>query len=127
MPENLIHCFNCRTLLNSDLESDSVEIPKFIPLQEISVMVDVPPAGYFVGCPHCDKELRIKRKYVGENVLCKHCDGSFVLDFRRPNVAMLAFFAPCPACGQELRASSKYFGKKVVCKHCGGHLNFVDQ
>ena len=126
MPENLIHCFTCRTLLNSDLVSDSVEIPQFIPLQEIAVMVDVPPGGYFVGCPHCDKELRISKKYVGQKVLCKHCEGSFSLDFAKGKVAMLAFYAACPACQHELRASSKYFGQKVICKHCSGHLHFVE-
>lgn len=127
VPENLIRCFNCRTLLNSDLVSDSVEIPTFVPLQELDVIVDAAPVGYFVGCPHCDKELRISKKYVGQKVICKHCEGSFPLLLApHGKVEMLAFYTPCPACHQELRASSKYFGQKVACKHCGGHLNFVE-
>ena len=127
MPENLIHCFTCRTLLNNDLESDSVEIPKFMPLQEISVMVDVPPRGYFVGCPDCGKELRINRKYIGQNVMCKHCDASFDFEVASGRLHVVAFFAACPACEEELRASPKYLGKKVMCKHCNGHLKFVDE
>lgn len=126
MPENLIHCYNCRALLNNDLESDSVEIPRFIPLQEIAVMLDVAPAGYYIACPRCDKELRVSRKYVGEKVLCKHCSGSFSLDISHGKVDVLAYYAPCPACSQELRASKKYLGQKVACKHCTGQLRFVE-
>lgn len=127
VPENLIRCFNCRTLLNSDLVADSVEIPAFVPLQELDVYVDVVPAGYFVGCPRCDKELRIAKKYVGQKVVCKHCEGSFLLEFApHGNAEMLALYAACPACQHELRASAKYLGQKVVCKHCSGHLNFVE-
>src|SRR5690606_13840844 len=80
MPENLIHCQNCRALLNPELEADSVEIPAFIPLQEIEAVIDLEPAGLFVGCPHCDRELRIGRKYIGERVACKYCSGAFVFD-----------------------------------------------
>ncbi len=126
MPENLIHCFNCRTLLNDDLESDSVEIPKFIPLQEISVMMDVMPTGYYVACPHCHQELRVRRKYLGEDVVCKHCSGSFPFRLGSSGVSMRAFFATCPSCSHELKASAKYLGKKVLCKHCSGNLKFVD-
>ena len=45
MPENLVHCQNCRALMNPDLKTDSVEIPEFIPLQEIGSMVEVKPKG----------------------------------------------------------------------------------
>ena len=38
MPERLIHCRTCRTLLNTDLDPDSVEIPAFVPLQEIETV-----------------------------------------------------------------------------------------
>lgn len=127
MPENLIHCQSCRTLLNSDLESDSVEIPQFIPLQEISAMVEVDPVGYFVACPHCKQELRINKKYLGENVQCKLCDKRFVLDRGSPQFKPAAFYASCPHCKEELRASHKYMGTKVACKHCGGQITFVEK
>ncbi len=126
MPPNLIHCFNCRTLLNTDLDSDSVEIPKFTPLQEIAAMEDVIPAGYFVVCPHCREELRIARKYLGQWVACKHCRGQFHFETESGGSQTRAFFAKCPGCDEELRASPKYLGQKVVCKHCGGNLRFVE-
>ena len=52
MPANLVHCQTCRAILNEDLESDSIEIPRYIPLQEIATMIEVDPLGYYVGCPH---------------------------------------------------------------------------
>ena len=56
MPQNQVRCRNCRTLLNEDLKPDSVEIPEFVPLQEVDSMVEVSPSGYYILCPHCDKE-----------------------------------------------------------------------
>jgi hypothetical protein len=125
MPVNLIHCQSCRTLLNQDLEPDSVEIPAFIPLQEIATMVEVTPVGYYVGCPHCEQELRIAGKYVGERVQCKFCGGQFVLDLADRKVNTLAFYTKCPHCSEELRAAQKYLGMKVACKHCGGKIHVV--
>jgi len=125
MPPQLVHCQLCRALLNPELESDSVEIPAFIPLQEISAMVEIELKGYYVNCPHCRDELRINRKYVGKNVQCKHCSGTFLLDVSGDGVTVKAFFAPCPHCNDELRAAPKYMGEKVACKHCGGKIHFV--
>jgi DNA-directed RNA polymerase subunit RPC12/RpoP len=127
MPENLVHCRTCRTLLNSDLESDSVEIPQFIPLQEIASMVEVELSGYYVGCPHCRRELRVSGKYIDEKVQCKFCDSQFAMDFSNPALKMLAFYSTCPHCKEELRAAPKYMGMKVACKHCGGKIHFVDR
>jgi len=66
MPERLIHCRNCRAMLNSDLESDTIEIPAFIPLQEIASHVELDVRGYFVPCSSCERELRINAKYAGK-------------------------------------------------------------
>jgi hypothetical protein len=126
MPLNLIHCQNCRHLLNSDLEADSVEIPEFIPLQEIEDMLEVSPAGFFFGCPHCQRELRINGKYCGQRVKCKFCEAPFDLDLNNPRIEKVAFFADCPHCQVELRSSWKYLDTKVACKHCNGKLHFVE-
>ena len=96
MPKNVVRCQNCRTLLNSDLEPDIIEVPEFIPLQEIESMVEVELGGYYVACPHCKRELRVGGKYVDENVQCKFCesqftivDGQFVLErLRAADAAM---------------------------------------
>ena len=125
MPPRLVHCQICRALLNPELESDSVEIPAFIPLREISAMVEVELNGYYVGCPHCKEELRINRKYVGKDVACKHCNGTFNLDIAGPGVTVKAFYTSCPHCEKELRAAPKFMGEKVACKHCSGQIHLI--
>lgn len=126
MPENLIHCYNCRSLLNPDLQPDSVEVPKFIPLREIATMIEVEPVGLYVTCPACHKELRIHGKYVGQRVACKHCSKAFVLEPDRNGVEIAGLYTQCPHCSEELRIARKYLGQKVACKHCGGHIHFVE-
>jgi hypothetical protein len=108
MPAALVHCFNCRTLLNPDLQEDSVEIPAFVPLEEIEAMSEVEAAGYYVGCPKCHQELRVARKYVGQRVQCKFCKVPFALDLSDRAAQVQAFFAECPECHEELRAAAKY-------------------
>jgi ribosomal protein S27E len=125
MPANLVHCRSCRTLLNEDLEDESVEIPTFVPLQEIQSMIELKPRGYFLACPHCDQELRINAKYAGENVSCKLCSGTFLFDLKNPLIHTLAFYNDCPHCGEELRIGRKYAGLKVVCKHCSGRIQML--
>lgn len=125
MPAALVHCFNCRTLLNPDLQEDSVEIPAFVPLEEIEAMSEVEAAGYYVGCPKCHQELRVARKYVGQRVQCKFCKVPFALDLSDRAAQVQAFFAPCPECHEELRAAAKYMGQKVACKFCGAKIQFV--
>ena len=69
---------------------------------------------------------RINRKYEGERVRCKFCNGQFVLDTNSPKVKINAFYTSCPHCSDELRAAMKYVGTKAACKHCGGKLHIVD-
>lgn len=123
MPEKLVHCQNCRALLNDDLESDSVVIPEFVPLQEIAAMIDLSPRGHFVTCPSCSQELRIAVKYRGRQVQCKFCQAQFRHEIPAPRIR--AFYAPCPHCQEELRAAVKYQGTKVACKHCDGKINLL--
>ena len=128
MPEKLIHCRNCRTLLNSDLDPDSVEIPEFVPLQEIEAVVELSLRGYYVHCPHCSRELRVNRKFLGKKVTCKQCAGHFVLNFDEgPNrIEKVGVYVYCPHCSDRLRMSSKYLGVKVACKACSGRLMAVE-
>lgn len=124
MPANLIRCVNCRTLLNEDLEVDSVEIPEFIPLPEIESFLEASPRGYYVGCPHCDQELRINARYADKKLNCKKCQNTFTLDLADSSVKKLGFYLDCPSCSERLRVSQKYAGKKVVCKFCSSRLSF---
>jgi uncharacterized protein (DUF983 family) len=128
MPEKIIHCRNCRTLLNSDLEPDSVEIPEFVPLQEIEIVPELSLRGYYVHCPQCNRELRVNRKFLGKKVTCKQCTGAFVLNFEAgPQfVEKVGIYVYCPHCSERLRMSSKYLGVKVSCKSCSGRLMAVE-
>lgn len=123
MPANLVHCRNCRQLLNEELARESVEIPVFIPLPEIDSVVPLTIEGYYVPCPHCEHELKISRKYVGERVQCKFCDGGFRLDLDDPHFRKHDGYAPCPHCTQPLRFASKYFGANVACRFCNGKIH----
>ena len=126
MPENLVHCRRCRALLNTDLESDSVEIPAFVPLPEIESVVEFKARGYYVSCPHCDRELRIGAKYIGAHVTCKNCSGAFHFDFANRKITKVGIYADCPHCAQRIRLSPKYNGVKVACKHCSGRVILRD-
>lgn len=125
MPANVVHCVSCRALLNPELEQDSVEVPAFVPLPEIDCMIELKPRGFYVNCPHCERELRINSKYLSETVSCKFCEGQFLLDLANPQVAPRAFYGDCPYCSQELRIGKKYAGMKVACKHCAGKIQVV--
>ncbi len=125
MPENLIHCQTCRALLNEELETDSVEVPAFIPLEEIRSMVEVKAKGYYVLCPHCSEELRVNSKYAGLRVSCKFCHAQYDLNLGSHDLTVKAFYADCPECHDELRVSQKYMGQKVACKHCQARIHFV--
>lgn len=123
MPERLIHCRNCRAMLNTDLESDSIEIPEFVPLQEISAEVRIPVRGYFLDCPSCERELRINARFDGKKVSCKHCAKGFRFKATPDGQAgQLSVYVYCPHCRERLRMASKYVGVKVRCKHCSGQL-----
>ncbi len=127
MPENLIHCQNCRTLLNEELRPNPVPVPEFKPLTEIASMVEVHAKGYYVECPHCVQELRVNTKYVGQRVSCKICRAQYDLNLNSPNLTVRAFFADCPECQEELRVAWKYMGQKVACKNCQAHIQFVPE
>ncbi|GAB4135222.1 MAG: hypothetical protein Tsb009_01290 [Planctomycetaceae bacterium] len=127
MPEMLIHCQSCRALLNPELESDSVEIPAFIPLPEIELMKNAQLIGFYIACPDCQRELRIHHKYVGQKVACKHCAGQFPLELADPRISVVAFYTACPHCTEELRANPKYLGARVACKHCDGKIQLVSR
>ena len=126
MPPNMVHCRTCRTLLNPELERDSVEVPVFIPLQELDAMVDISPIGIFVDCPQCTQELKIHKKYLGQRVLCKFCSADFRLDPVKPAIAASDVYSKCPHCDQELRFARKYVGVRVACRFCGGKLNITE-
>ena len=85
-------------------------------------VVDIQPAGYYVVCPRCERELRIARKYTGEQVVCKFCRGPFQFELSDRSVKTLAFYAECAHCLQDIRAATKYAGKAVTCKFCDGQL-----
>ncbi len=84
MPAKQVHCRECRQLLNPELSLSSVEIPAFVPLQELEAIVDVVPKGVFTPCPKCSQELRIAHKYLGNRVQsgALHGDGLVLV----PNV-----------------------------------------
>lgn len=90
-------------------------------------MVDVAPRGYFIGCPHCEQELRIAAKYVGQLVGCRFCESQFQVNLANPAIRRVAVYADCPRCGKELRAAVKYLGKPVGCKSCSAPLRFVER
>jgi hypothetical protein len=126
MPPLIIHCQTCGALLNPDLQPKPVELPEFVPLQEVETMIDVRPLGYYISCPHCGQELRIHGKYVGQHVQCKFCRKPFHLTFQNGHVERVAFYTDCPHCSREIRAAQKYMGAKVACKFCNGALQFVE-
>jgi len=127
MPPNMIHCRSCRALLNSELERDSVEIPEFVPLQEIEAVVEIAPIGFFVQCPLCAQELKINRKYLGQRVQCKFCTSDFLLDPMDPSVKGADVYSKCPHCEQELRFAQKYVGVRVACRFCSGKIQVVGE
>lgn len=127
MPEKLIHCQTCRALLNPDLAPERAPVPEFAPLPELEIMVDAAAAGYFVACPACEHELRIRRKFRGMRLQCKFCSATFQLDPSAAESRNIALFVDCPHCRRELRAAWKYLNTKVVCKHCRGQIHLVDE
>jgi len=126
MPPLLIHCQRCGALLNSDLQSKPIPLPEFVHLEEVESMIEVQPVGYYVGCPHCQQELRIHGKYAGERVQCKFCRKPFQLKLEGDELSRIAFYTDCPHCSKEIRAAQKYMGAKVACKFCGGAIQFLE-
>lgn len=123
MPANVVHCMSCRTMLNSELRDDSIEIPVFVPLPEIKIMKIAKARGHYIRCNGCSEELRINSKYVGARVSCRHCDFTFEYDAKVDRVAM---YSTCPHCSEEIRASIKFAGQNVACRFCEGPLKLED-
>jgi len=114
--------------LNDELhEPPSVVIPEYRPLPEVTSCPSAETSGLFLLCPVCDRELRINNKYRNQNVRCKHCKASFLLDLSQPLIELKSFIANCPHCEQELRAAPRYLNKKVECKFCSEPLLFNDK
>lgn len=126
MPPRLIHCQNCRHLLNQDLRRDSVVIPAFVPLKEITLAPTVAPRGFYEDCHACGRELKIQRRFVGSQVRCKFCQAGFhISEDLGPNPQRDSYYAKCPHCREKLRIGAKYLGKQVSCKHCRGELKIA--
>lgn len=125
MPPNMVHCRECRQLLNEELYRSSVDIPEFVPLQELGSMIEITPVGLFCPCPKCRQELKINRKYLGQRVQCKFCQAEFRLDPTNPAVRQADVYATCAHCQQQLRFAVKYVGLKVACRYCGGKLHVL--
>ncbi|QDT49495.1 hypothetical protein Pan258_35450 [Symmachiella dynata] len=126
MPANLLRCVNCRTMLNDELELESVEIPPYEPLKEIESCLDAKPRGYYVGCPHCHKRLRINAQYLGKRLNCRKCSKTFTLTLSDPKIKNLGFYLDCPSCEERLKVAQKYAGQMVKCKFCSSMLQFID-
>ncbi len=125
MPPNMIHCRECRQLLNPELTKSSVEMPTFEPLQELDSMAEVEHAGFYCECPKCQRELKVAKKYLGERVQCKHCQAGLVLDPMSPIILRADVYAKCPHCEQQIRFDPKYMGMKVACRFCQGKLQVL--
>lgn len=125
MPPKQVHCRECRHLLNPELYLSSVEIPEFVPLQELDVIAEISPAGLFIPCPKCQAELKIAKKYLGERVQCKFCQAPFRLDPTNPRIRQSDVYSKCPHCQESLRFASKYLGVKVACRFCNGKLKVL--
>ncbi|MBD3674827.1 MAG: hypothetical protein HUJ26_15015 [Planctomycetaceae bacterium] len=127
VPANVIRCRECGKLLNDDLQEPTpVEIPEYQALPEVTVCPSAFTTGVYVLCPVCDRELRINNKYRNQNVRCKFCEASFVLDLSQPMIELQSFLTNCPHCEKELRAAPKYLNQKVECKFCHEPLLFND-
>jgi len=121
----MIHCRECRQLLNPELTKSSVEMPTFEPLRELDCMAEVEHAGFYCECPKCQRELKIAKKYLGERVQCKHCQAALLLDPMSPLILKADVYAKCPHCTQQLRFDPKYMGMKVACRFCQGKLQIL--
>lgn len=63
-----------------------------------------------VPCPQCSRELKVRREYLGHELICTHCSHAF----RPPDRLVI----PCPSCGEEGAASAERLGQWVRCGSC---------
>lgn len=131
MPQNLIHCRECRALLNSDLAPAYAEVPEFVPLREIAPGEDLPEElstvevtnlGYLIGCPQCQQALKISNRYVGQAVQCNFCEAGFEFDLRHGGVQWLGIYTDCPHCTRRLRIGAGFLNAEVCCNFCQGPM-----
>jgi len=145
MPPNLITCQTCRAMLNPALKVSVVDVPDFVPLQELEPdalkesdtaivfpsspekvglqVLLVEPRGVYYKCPGCDHELKIPRQFMGSRVQCNHCSQGFELDLNNGSDRVAATYVDCPYCQQRIRASLKMTNHNVQCMHCQGALH----
>lgn len=125
-PENSIRCRTCGKLLNEDLRPGNYEKPEFQPLPEVAEPCDAATIGFYVACPNCGRDLKIRNEFRGEQVRCKGCHASFTCDPELPGVELKKIYTDCPHCHERLKADPKYLNQTVACKHCGGKIRFLD-
>lgn len=131
MPQNLIHCRECRALLNSDLAPAYADVPEFMPLREIAPdeelpeelpTVEVVNQGYLIGCPQCQQALKISNRYLGQAVQCNFCEAGFEFEMRTGNIQWLGIYTNCPHCARRLRIGAGFLNAEVCCNFCQGPM-----
>lgn len=86
-------------------------------------------------CPHCSTGLKVRRVYLGQQVVCKHCrleflgeagDRTSTMTFGNGEAgARFPTFSQgdridvkCPSCETTLRVRRHYIGHNVICREC---------
>ncbi len=121
MPPNLITCQTCRAMLNTDLQPVLVDVPKFIPLRELTP----------------EEAARVASEDNTENG--SHSSASPMTPFAVPQGTASAgpsvsagtptarntrriqgkgLYVSCPGCQQELKISAQFLDERVQCKFC---------
>jgi len=93
-------------------------------------------ASHFISvCPNCSASLRVNRKHVGQDVICKHCQHTFraMMTYEQtttssaertaePSIQPLPpaerIAVSCPGCRATLSVRRVYIGREVRCKQC---------
>ncbi|MEM1062653.1 MAG: hypothetical protein AAF532_11785 [Planctomycetota bacterium] len=126
VPPSMIRCCECRTLLNSDLEISDVKIPEYVPLPE----TDADPArtvtvrGFYSSCDSCGHTHRLRARYAGKRVRCKHCDAMMrtpadLSGTSQDGPKLAALYAACPDCDRPIDFAAVDVGATVFCQSCG--------
>ena len=65
MPARLVHCRSCRAMLNSELTEDSIVIPDFFMLPEVTDLKSAASRGCYIPCPGCrSEEQRLNSSHI---------------------------------------------------------------
>lgn len=125
MPPRVLRCRTCGAILNPEIQVRPLLPPEPVVLPEAPSVLPVTPRGSYVGCPNCERELRIANHYEGRQVQCKFCSAPFL--YQRDNAAIrrIGRYLECPHCHKELRVAEKYVGCRVACKYCDGQMEIV--